>query len=238
MQKYIKKSIALNKNQYKESIDVELFFNDECPLCHKGIDMSQSSTYCYHDYCNEPHRHFYVICVHVCPSCHRSFITRHEIYDQCRNNLYDANQTVYPFDFETPNEIAYIRNISPDFIEITREAIVAKENELNKIYGMALRKSVECLVKDYALYTHPNDEQKITECGLGRCINDYINDSGIQSIAHSCRLIGNNETHWKNKNTKDDIHLMEKFINALVNYIIMNQTILEAQTYMNNQNSE
>lgn len=96
---------------------------------------------------------------------------------------------------------------------------------------MALRKALECLVKDFALFNNPDKEDVIAKKSLANCIKDYIESSKINTFCTSCRLIGNNETHWRNENTAEDVVFMEKVLNVILHFIEQEVIVSDAEAF-------
>ncbi len=96
---------------------------------------------------------------------------------------------------------------------------------------MALRKALECLVKDFALFNNPDKEDEIAKKSLANCIKDYIESSKINTFCTSCRLIGNNETHWRNENTAEDVVFMEKVLNVILHFIEQEVIVSDAEAF-------
>lgn len=215
-----------------DNIPFELVFDDECPICKYGIDMGKNAWHKFHDISEERQKTCNVICVHYCTHCHKAFVTEHKMYisKDCYKEL---SHNVYPIVLSEKVFSEEIKSVSNDFTNIYNQALFAKVHGLNEIYGMALRKAFECLVKDFALFNNPNKEEEIAKKNLACCITDYIKSAKINALCTSCRLIGNNETHWRNDNTADDVTLMEKVLMAVVHFIEQEIVVLEAQDYNN-----
>lgn len=103
-----------------------------------------------------------------------------------------------------------IESISPQFIKIYNQAKIAEQIKLYEICGMAYRKSLEFLIKDFAIYKNPNDKGKISanKYFLSNCIKDYYNKMpNVKKCAERASWIGNDETHytriWEDKDIND-----------------------------------
>jgi hypothetical protein len=100
-----------------------------------------------------------------------------------------------------------LQGISPAFIKIFHEAEIAEQENLLEICGVGYRKAIEFLVKDYAIGKDTGKRVEIERKLLGACINDYIDDARIKSVASRATWLGNDETHyvrkWEGKNLDD-----------------------------------
>ena len=103
---------------------------------------------------------------------------------------------------------------------------------------MSLRKAVECLIKDYAVSKYPDDYETIAKKDLCACIDLYLENNDLKTLAHACRILGNNETHWINKNTDEDLQALEGFIPALIAFIEFEIKALAAGAYYSTPNTE
>ena len=243
MQKlYLQHTQALNNKMQHFNPSIMDFDSDcfevqsenECPHCHYGIDLSNDSYRSYHDIANNEQSEFTIFAIHLCPHCLKGFVVEHKMKIDTNENfskIKEISHIQYPV---TPKSFAVdnrVKRISKRFCDIYKQSLQAKECRLSEIYGMGLRKSMECLVKDYAVYTSQDTEEKISRKNLAECISCYIQDSDIQTLATSCRKIGNNETHWKNENDISDIRLMEQVMECIITYIANKVTVLDAQNY-------
>ena len=236
---YLQNIQALNKkfNPTKMDFDTDHFLvksENECPHCHYGIDLSLDSCRNYHDIADEWQSEFTIFAIHSCPHCLKGFIVEHKMkierYKGGRS-IKETNHIQHPI---TPKDFKVderVQRISTRFCDIYKQSLQAKEYNLTEIYGMGLRKSMECLVKDYAVYTEQDSEEIVSQKTLAECISCYIQNSDIKTLATSCRKIGNNETHWKNENDISDIHLMEQVMECIVTFIANKVTVLDAQNY-------
>lgn len=137
----------------------------------------------------------------------------------------------YPYSISEIKKEKEICDISSNFYDIYGQCLTAKKAGLSHLYGLGLRKALEFLVKDYALNFKKIPKDKLVKKNLHNCITEYFNNSPeIQDIAIACKMIGNNETHWNNQNTSEDIILMEKLIKILTQEIIKQVIIEQART--------
>lgn len=110
--------------------------------------------------------------------------------------------------------------VSPQFFEIYSQATVAESEGLDQIAGVGYRKSLEFLVKDYAIRYFPNDSDKIKKMLLGPVIKEYLSEfKKLQNLATAASWIGNDETHYVRRHDDQDIQSMKRFIRAAAQYI-------------------
>ncbi len=213
------------------AVTFEIFFDDECPMCGYGIDMKRSVDSKSHDIKEKNQAECRVACVHYCPHCHKLFMTEHMMCLQSNDYYREKSHAVYPYsspDIDIPEEIS---KVSAEFGHLYKQAYMAKNCGMQDLFGMALRKAFEYLIKDYALFLNPDKEDEIAKKLLVNCINDYVENDKIKSLCTSCRLIGNNETHWRNENSAEDVEFMEKVLLAVIRFIDQEMVVIEAQNY-------
>lgn len=114
-----------------------------------------------------------------------------------------------------------IINLSPQFDKIYNQALAAESSGLDEIAGLGFRKAMEFLIKDFAIHEHPDDEDKIKSMPLGQCINSYIDNDHIKTLATRSAWIGNDEAHYIRKQEDRDVQDMKSFIQAIVYFIGM-----------------
>lgn len=180
---------------------------------------------------------------HTCPHCHKSITPRmHNSYYTGQNKLLvifqcpdincrDIFTGYYNFDYNGHSTKYFklshlskgkikskefsdnIKSVSTSFIDIYNQALKAEELGLNHICGIGYRKALEFLIKDYLINKNPDKEEAIKRTFLGPCINNYIEDPRMKSMAERAVWLGNDETHytrrWNDKNILDLKLLLE-----------------------------
>jgi hypothetical protein len=183
-----------------------------CPFCHRSITPNIVSG----------HKSSKVLEVFMwCPDkkCEKSFI-----------GFYTGGFDKWEFNGDTTkgNIIAKeikdtINDISHSFALIYNQAFYAEQNGLTEICGVGYRKALEFLIKDYLILNNPDQKDKIEKKLLGPCIDQYISDSRIKSVAKRAAWLGNDETHyirkWEGKNMDD----LKKLIELTIHWIEMEE---------------
>jgi hypothetical protein len=180
---------------------------DKCPFCHNSITPN-------------------VLFAHVerevfmyCPNneCKQSFIG---YYSQISgNNYWTYTGKTSKGNYVQRSFSDIILGISKDFMTIYNQSYFAEQNGLSEICGVGYRKSIEFLIKDYSILKFPDKEETIKNIFLGKCIEDYVNDDKIKSVAKRAVWLGNDEAHfvrkWEGKNLED----LKKLIELTVRWI-------------------
>lgn len=115
-----------------------------------------------------------------------------------------------------PDEIP---KISPQFVQIYKEAETARSAGLDQICGPGFRKAAEFLIKDYAKQLAPTEADAIEKKFAGAVVKDYISNPKIQALAERVLWLGNDETHYLRKWVNHDVEDLIKLIKLTTAYI-------------------
>lgn len=219
------------KNSYKNYLDycdkLEIDPISECPICHFRISPN---------FIGEIEVECNFICVLIqCPNCDELITIKYSMKWAER-----PTHTGYEYLFKEINpkrakEISVtdkVKEISPMFIEIYRQASAAEANNLNQIVGIGYRKSLEFLIKDYLKHKLPDKKEEIEDKFLGKCI-DMIENANIKRMAKGATWIGNDETHYIRKWENKDILDLKKLIDLTLTWIDLELKTEEYSVDMN-----
>ena len=194
-----------------------------CPICGFSLVPKLSAATLLTDTDENGSKAFLL---NYCSQCDECFISRH-IYDE-ENDIYSFNSSSpvkHTNQFFSDN----IRKLSPDFVAIYNDSLNAEKLGLISICGMGYRKSLEFLVKDYAVFLAPSKKDEIAKSSLSACIKKYINDERLKTLATASTWIGNDETHYVKKNPDYGIDSQKIFINAFITFIDSNLAYSQAK---------
>ena len=125
-----------------------------------------------------------------------------------------------------------IKNTSNEFCDIYNQALASESQGHLKICGVGYRKALEFLLKDYLIGLHPDKTEEIKTKFLGKCIEEYISNANIKTVAKRAAWLGNDETHyvriWEGKDLQD----LKKLIDLTVNWIEMEQLTADVMKEM------
>lgn len=196
---------------------------DNCPVCHKNIHPKLISS-------GITQQRNLAQCIFRCTSleCQEFFIATY-------NNTHRTSGGRELFEFKyiapiTPLETTFsdsINEVSPTFVEIYNQALFAESSGLTQLVGIGLRKSLEFLVKDFAISQDSEKEEEIKSGFLGQCINEYIQDTNVKACAKRAAWLGNDETHYIRKWEERDINDLKLLVKLTMNWI--ENVILTAQ---------
>lgn len=104
-------------------------------------------------------------------------------------------------------------------MEIYDQALVAESQSLSQMVGIGIRKSLEFLIKDYAILQNPDKAEEIKKETLAKCISLYIADQNVKECAKRAAWLGNDETHYMRKWEMKDIGDLKRLVRLTVNWI-------------------
>jgi uncharacterized protein DUF4145 len=181
------------------------FIPGYCPYCHhKIVPLLQTGFLCSFDGSK-------VKLIFGCPNdkCGEIFMVE---YNRYQNNYIEFEKYIGGtlLNKEFGKEI---EEISSKFVKIYKEAAEAENINLNEICGVAYRKALEFLIKDYVISKNKTDADKIKKMNLSAVIENFIEDPRIKDISKRAVWLGNDETHyykiWENKTIEDIKKLIE-----------------------------
>ena len=196
---------------------------ERCPICHHEIWPE----IIHHHTRKFPDLRTVTVFFH-CPKCTDVFAARYDLTQTANLGHTGILESISPKHFKPSEFEQSIDEISPRFVKIYNQAFEADERGLDEICGMAYRKALEFLIKDYLCIENPEEVEKIKSMTLSSCINTYIDNVKIKTLAERSAWLGNDETHYVRKHTDYNVNDLKKFINALVHYISMEITVKKA----------
>lgn len=199
---------------------------DTCPACHSSVFPNYVEMRVTLD--KQKAQVIYQCTRHLCQAL---FIATYALHTQ------NGNQFVYRYESSapvTPQHHAFpdvITRVSPTFCAVYAQAEHAESERLDQLVGIALRKALEFLVKDFAQAEHPDCADAIKTSLLGVCIDKYLDDRNIKECAKRAVWLANDETHytrkWEEKDISDLKLLVRLTVNWLENYLLTKQYVAE-----------
>lgn len=195
----------------RESIYASLFdYPNECPYCHKTIIPTFL-----HDYLDKENHDIYASL--LCPNanCNKPFIAKYEGRDSTVFHYKEIIITTLKQEVFSDE----INTVSPKFVKIYNEAYFAEQHKLEEICGVAYRKALEFLLKDYLISKYPNKKDNIISITIANCINTYIEDIRLKATANRAIWLGNDHTHYERKWESKDLSDLKRLIKLTLNWV-------------------
>jgi hypothetical protein len=101
------------------------------------------------------------------------------------------------------------------FIKTYLQSLVAENNGLDELAGMGFRKSIEYLVKDWAIQNAPEESSKIEGMWLGGVINDYYSGE-LKEILERATWLGNDQVHYNRLFEEFEIDVLKELIELIM----------------------
>lgn len=220
---------AVSLMEIGETDEFEVDAPTTCPIC--GVAYASPPLDSYFILLDDnPRFNTLISSTYFCPHCEQCFLVNYSIgitdYTGTVLNIYPNSEQITDFSDN-------IENLSPEFVDIFHQAEIAENSNLTKICGIGYRKALEFLIKDYAIYNNPDCREEIKKCALGKCINNYIKNPQIQTLAKASAWLGNDETHYIQKHENYNISDMKRFIFATIAYINFEFSYAEAASFLN-----
>lgn len=221
------------KKIFKENYPNNYFVDiipEVCPFCNRSVDFSYNWIDI-NEYNIETRYDFFynefIDVVFKCPSpdCYRLIIYSYSLKNLgSREGLYD-NYYISEKYLDKNEFSPSIRKISPKFIEIYHQAMIAESEGLNEIVGLSLRKSFEFLIKDYIISTLESNDTGIIEkvkieLKFQKLLKEYFQDNAkILDLSSRVAWLGNDEAHYIRKHINHDVSDIKILIKLVINYI-------------------
>ena len=222
----MKKNIILNNlaSGEKEKDPGELA--GICPLCNHALSPTvlYASLIEYDDY--EMNK---VFLLNYCPNCDNEFMSSH---------CYDPEDEGFMYSSSAPTQFTEhifsnnLQKLSPQFVKAYNESLHAESLALTSICGMGYRKALEFLIKDYSISKNPDDRTKIEQLSLSQCINAYIDEERLKTLARASVWLGNDQTHYVQKHSDHGLKELKQFINAFVTFIDADLAFQDASSFI------
>ena len=80
---------------------------------------------------------------------------------------------------------------------------------------MGYRKSIEYLVKDWAIQQNPTDKEKIKSSWLASVITNYF-DGDLKDILERATWLGNDQSHYNKLFEEYDVSILKELIDLIM----------------------
>lgn len=158
-----------------------------------------------------------------CKACSNSFISYFNYFESFSDGLLYFKQFFRhePKRFVAIKFVKIISNLSERFVQIYNQAAHAESLGLFEVAGPGYRKSLEILVKDYAIKKYPEKKELIGSATytLSQCINEFIDVDRIKNPSIAASWLGNDATHYTKRHQNKDLSDLKQFIETVIFFI-------------------
>jgi len=199
---------------------------NQCPSCKHAIKPLLLSSISFKDETGL----FFFSCLYLCKACYNSFICQYKLDSKAGTK--PTFSTIATLDFIAPIRCntekfdTFISDSFPNFVSIYNQALAAESYSLSEISGIGFRKALEFLIKDFLILKNPDKKESIEKTVLGNCINNFVDNPQLKIAASRAVWLGNDQTHYIQKFTDNDVNDLKRLIRLTVHWISM---ILETE---------
>nr|DAO86873.1 MAG TPA: MqsA [Caudoviricetes sp.] len=198
-----------------------------CPRCHTAVDAKIIDSRFVE---NEDRSLVKLFVTYFCPACECIFWGQYLSVDR----QVPTEQSFIPQNPKPQEFSKNISSLSPQFVKIFNQAYQAESLGLLEICGIGYRRSLEFLVKDYAIHKEPSKSEEVKSLPLSKVVSEYM-DSRLGSLAKAAVWLGNDETHYYRKHPDYDLKSLKIFLKTVVASIDDELIFENAQSLLNSQ---
>lgn len=229
----------MGRNVQLPSKKLPILLPDKCPCCGKVLSTEILPIRAVNNITDNEQKECTVISIYRCTSCNELFtvintVKTKLVFDDEKfdtDNAISEPVGIYPFEMENVEFDEDISDLSSSFVEVYKQAERAEHDGLNLICGMAYRRALEFLVRDYCVDKFPEKVSEIDTKSLSEKIKNYItDDSDIKTLAEKATWLGNDQTHVINKHPDRDVNDIKQFIQMIVAKIKIKMVVADAET--------
>lgn len=135
--------------------------------------------------------------------------------------------------YDAPPEL---EAFSPNFKEIYTQALTAEAYNLNHVAGIAYRKALEFLVKDFLIKVRNYSADDISNLPLSQAI-DKIDNELICPAAKAATWIANDETHYFKKHEDKSLSDIRNYLRSVCLLLSAEYIALDGKSFINGNSS-
>lgn len=190
---------------------------NSCPLCHHAIEPQTPLAGSLH------RKQKWVEIAFRCPrlACLSMFIALYDGFPLHSGLLTYSLKKTTPFKPVPRSFSPIINDTSTEFCDIYNQSLASESHGHVKICGVGYRKALEFLLKDYLISLHTDKAEEIKRTFLGKCIDQYVSNENIKTVAKRAVWLGNDETHYVRVWESKDVQDLKKLVDLTVRWIEM-----------------
>lgn len=204
-QKYLSKPATEFNNSFQGTYQKP----SVCPYCGVCVDapLLKKDTFSFNG-------HHLLVATSKCTSCQKT------IFFACEYSK-DKNYTPisYPSISFVPYSNEILEQISPRFIDMYNQSLLAEFNKDFELAAVGYRSSLEFLVKDYAINELGEKSDEVSSKTLCNAIGIYLHQEALVKTADVVRILGNDFTHYQRKYPEHDFKLLKKYMGIFLGQI-------------------
>jgi hypothetical protein len=196
---------------------------NECPICHVTIEpefLTGAPLVAAFNWLEAYYR-----CTNM--KCRRHFTAFYK-YVCMNGQIYNYELLrCDPVAPQPPGFDPVIESVSPIFVQVFSQSTAAEGHGLADVAGPGFRKSLEFLVKDYAIQLNPGHDEEIKRAQLGTVIREFLSGGKLSVVSSRAAWLGNDETHYERRWIDKDLKDLKNLIRATAYFIAMERLAAE-----------
>ena len=189
--------MIIDKSNSHKGPSVKVEEPDICPHCH----VANQPRHLFHYYDGFSLR-LYSLWQCNSKNCNKIFIASHKdslqglCFERYLNGLPQGPIWPKPIIDLKDGRTVQTEEIRPsNFIKTYLQSLEAESMGFDEIAGMGFRKSIEYLVKDWAIHNNPEDKEKILGLWMAEIIKNYFTGD-LKDILDRATWLGNDQSHY------------------------------------------
>ncbi|MDU6791728.1 MAG: hypothetical protein E6427_03320 [Anaerococcus sp.] len=127
-----------------------------------------------------------------------------------------------------------IQDLSPNCIRLYKDSSFAYDHNMYDLAAMGYRKSLEYLIKDYAIKELNKPKEEVVKKSLYDSISSYMPLQQLINTADVVRLLAKDKTHYQEKYKEYDIEVLKKYLDIFLKLIDTDYSINHPPVYRQN----
>lgn len=194
-----------------------------CPMCHTSISPDCLGGFITDSATDSP----MYTALFMCPACRKTFMVTYP-------GSSATPDVIAPFSVEKRIFSDRINAVSESFQDLYHQARVAEANGLTDLAGVAYRKALEFLVKDYLILKSPESSEDVRRRTLSQCIAS-LDYPDLQALSRACSWIANDCTHYERQHPDFGLDELKLFLDGAVSLIDLQMVISAAEAFVNSR---
>lgn len=187
-----------------------------CPYCSKVTHLDFVDGY--HSMPVDD-MHSLLVALFSCADCRRIF----PAYYSAADDSFVCTLPDCIFPMQLPDSVV---SDYPAFADIVRQAGIAEARGLDSVAGIAYRKALEFLIKDYLLQSSVGNSSAVPDMSVSQCIS-LLPDGPLKSLCKRAVWLGNDYAHYKKLFPEYNLADLKTLIQAVAG-IIATESVLAA----------
>jgi hypothetical protein len=182
-----------------------------CPYCEAFEDGVRNSSCLFNLGSNE----YFGVVSYSCSHCKKRYLV---VYKISPNKKTTEVASIVP-SIHQNYENKTIAGVSPRFIEIYNQALLAENSGSLELAAIGYRAALEILVKDFAVQELKKQTDEVIKKSLCTAIGEYLEQQELVASADVVRILGNDYAHYERKYPEHDFDLLKRYMGLFIKLV-------------------